>query len=121
MNDLVGVHVVAGPNDLDQKEACLGLCKTAAAAEHVHEGAIVTELEGHVNVVVVFKTFVEADDIGMCQRAMDLDLGIQLVKCERDKLERSGRQTLVFAFLVLRDVLVTTLQAWRVPRTSLTS
>ena len=80
-----------------------------------------TELEGHVDVIVVFKTFVKADDVGVCQRAMDLDFGVQLVKCEHDERERSGRQTLVFAFFVLRDVLVTTLQAWRVPRTSLTS
>lgn len=121
MNDLVSVHVVAGTDDLDQEEARFWFCEATAAAEHVHERTAVTKFEGHVDVVVVFETFVKTDDVGVGQRTMNLYFRVELATSERESGEHSERRTFVFAFLVLRDVLVTTLQAWRVPRTSFTS
>lgn len=72
------VHVVAGTDELYQKEAGLWLGEAAAAAEHVHERAAVTEFEGHIDVIIVFETFVKADNVGMGQGAVDLDLGVEL-------------------------------------------
>lgn len=79
MNDLMGVHVVAGTNDLHQEETCFGFCEAAATTEHVHEGTAVAELEGHVDVVVILKTFVKADYVGVGQRTVDLDFRVELV------------------------------------------
>ena len=101
MNDLVGVHVVAGSNDLDQKEACFGFCEAAASTEHVHEGAIVTEFEGHINVIVVFKAFVETNNVGMRQGTMDLDFCVKLVECEHERAAAGSETDLGFGLLGL--------------------
>jgi hypothetical protein len=39
VDDLVGVHVVAGTDELDHEEPGLWFGEAATAAEHVHEGA----------------------------------------------------------------------------------
>lgn len=78
VDHLVLMHVVAGTNQLDHKEARLGLGEFASAAEHVHEGAGGTETEGHVDVLVIFETLVELDDVRVLKRAVDLDFGIEL-------------------------------------------
>lgn len=79
------------------------------------------ESKSHVDVVVILKTVVEPDNVGMCQRAMDFDLGIELLHISKPDIASYEQQTLVLAFFVLSEVFVTTLQARRVPRISLTS
>lgn len=73
MDDLVGVHIVAGANDLDEEKTCFGLGVSFSAAEHVHHAPILAKLERHVDVVIVFKTFLKTNDIGMLEGAMELD------------------------------------------------
>ncbi len=78
MDDLVRVHVVARADKLNHIVSGFWLGKTASATKHIHQGAIVTKLEGHINVLFVFKAFLEADDVRVFKRTMDLDFGIKL-------------------------------------------
>ena len=78
MDDLVGVHVVTGTDELDHEEAGLGLGEASSSAEHVREGAVVAELEGHVDVIVVFEAFLKTNDVGMLERLVDLDFCVKL-------------------------------------------
>ena len=78
VDDLVGVHVVAGTDELDHEEAGFGLGEASSSAEHVREGAVVAELEGHVDVVFVFEAVLEADDVGVLERLVDLDFCVKL-------------------------------------------
>ena len=73
VDDLVRVHVLACADELHHEEACLGLREAAATAEHVHERAVVAELEGHVYIVIVLEAILEADDVRMLERLVDLD------------------------------------------------
>lgn len=82
VNDLVRVHIVACTDELYQKEACFWFCEATPATEHVHERATVTEFEGHVYVVIIFETFVKADDVWMRKGAMDLYFRVELMKCK---------------------------------------
>lgn len=76
------VHVVTGTNQLDHEEARFGFGEFASAAEHVHEGARGTEAEGHVDVLVVFKTLIELDNVRVLKGAVNLDFGIKLSRTE---------------------------------------
>jgi len=78
MDDLMGVHVVACPNELDHEEAGFGLREAATTTEHVHERARSTEFQGHVHVVSIFETILEVDDVGMFKRAMNFDFCVEL-------------------------------------------
>ena len=108
---------------LHHEEARLGLGEAAPAAEHVHEGAIVAELEGHVDVVFVLETVLEADDVGVLERLVDLDFCVKLGSSSVSIYhgDEGRKRTLVLAFLLLREHLVTTLHADLCPRASLTS
>ena len=63
VNDLMCVHVMTRADELDHEEASLRLSEAPTSAEHVHEGAIMTELEGHVHIIIVLKAFLEPDDV----------------------------------------------------------
>ena len=78
MDDLVCVHVVTRANELDHEEAGFWFSESATAAQHVHERTRGAELERHVDVVGVFEAFLEVDDIGMLERAVDFDLCVKL-------------------------------------------
>lgn len=80
-----------------------------------------TKFKGHVDVVVILKAVVKPDNVGMCQRTMDFDLSIELLRISKRDVAGYEQRTLVLAFFVLSEVFVTTLQASRVPRISLTS
>ena len=98
VDDLVRVHVLARADELHHEEARLGLGEAAPAAEHVHEGAIVAELEGHVDVVFVLETVLEADDVGVLERLVDLDFCIKLASSSRSTstIEARGESVLWF-------------------------
>jgi hypothetical protein len=81
MDDLVSVHVVTGADELNQKEAGLGLGEVASATKYVHEGAACAKLECHVHVALIFKAVLEADNIRMLERPVYLDFGVELRLC----------------------------------------
>ena len=78
MNDLVVVHILACANELDHEEASFRFCEAPSTTEHVHEGAIVAELEGHVHVLFVLKAVFEVNDVGVFEGLVDFDFGIEL-------------------------------------------
>lgn len=65
VDDLVGVHVVAGTNKLNHEKSGLWLCEDATAVEHVHERAAGTKLKGHVHVLFILETIYETNDVGV--------------------------------------------------------
>jgi hypothetical protein len=82
MDDLMRVHVMARPNELHHEKACFRLGETAAAAEHVHERTTRAKFECHVDILVIFKTFLEVDDVWMFKCTMNLDFSVQLAGYE---------------------------------------
>ena len=78
MYDLVSVHIITGTDELNEKEASLGFCEAASATKHIHEGTAWAKLTRHVHVVLVLETILEADDIGMLERAVYLYFGVEL-------------------------------------------
>ena len=74
----MGVHVVASADELHHVVAGFGLGKPPATTKHIHERAIVTKLEGHVDVIGVLEAFLELDDVGMGEGLVDFDLGVKL-------------------------------------------
>jgi hypothetical protein len=122
VDDLVGVHIVAGADELNHEEAGFGLGEAAAAAEHVHEGSTGTEFEGHVDVLVIFEAFLESNNVGVFEGAVDLNFCVELMGDEGGLATGNcGALTFVLAFLVLSELFVTTLHASLTPRRSLTS
>lgn len=73
VDDLVGVHIVASPDDLDEEKTCFGFGVSFSTTEHVHHAACFAEFEGHVHVFVVFEAFFESDNVGMLECAVEFD------------------------------------------------
>lgn len=82
MDDLVCVHVAACANELYHEEAGFWFCETAAATKHVHEGAVMAELEGHVYIFVVLETVLEPNDVWVVESAVNLDFRVELYRKE---------------------------------------
>jgi hypothetical protein len=78
MDDLMGVHVVTGANELNHKEPGFWFSESASAAQHVHERTRRAKLKCHVDVVGVFEAFLEIDDVGVLERAVDFDFCVKL-------------------------------------------
>jgi hypothetical protein len=78
MDDLVSVHVVACADELDHEKASFGFGESATAAQHVHERSRGAELKRHVDIVIVFEALLEVDDVGVLERAMDLNFCVKL-------------------------------------------
>ena len=81
MNDLVGMHIMTCTNELNHVETSLGFAKPPPPTKDIHERARGTELESHVDVVIVFETIFEVNDIGMFERAVNLNFGVKLKEC----------------------------------------
>jgi hypothetical protein len=79
VDDLVRVHVVTCPNELYHKVSCFWLGEAPPATEHVHQRTTWAKFECHVDILVIFKTILETHDVGMFERAVNLNLGVQLV------------------------------------------
>ena len=92
VDDLVGVHVVAGTDELDHEEAGFGLGEASSSTEHVREGAVVAELEGHVDVVFILEAVLEADNVRVLERLVDLDFCIKLRAGARRLRTIAGRR-----------------------------
>ena len=82
MDDPVRVHVMAGTCELHQEEAGFWLGEALAMVVHVHERAGCAKFEDHVVVVVVFEVTLEANDIGVFERAVDIDFHAELERGE---------------------------------------
>lgn len=78
MNNLVRVHIMTGTNELHHEEPRFGFGEATAATEHVHKRSRCTEFERHVDVVGVFETVGEPDDVGVLEGAVDFDFCIEL-------------------------------------------
>ena len=65
VDDLVGVHVVAGTNKLNYEKPSLWLCEYMTMVEHVHESVTRTKLKGHVHILLILEMVCEANDVGM--------------------------------------------------------
>ena len=76
------VHVMASTGELDQEEAGFWLGEALAMVVHVHERPGRAKFEGHVVVVVVFEVTLEANDIGVFERAVDIDFHAELERGE---------------------------------------
>jgi hypothetical protein len=68
------------PNELNHVETSLRFAKPPSPTKHIHERARWTELEGHVDIFIVFETILEVNNIGMFERSVNLDFGVKLKK-----------------------------------------
>jgi hypothetical protein len=106
MDDLMGMHVMTGTDELYHKESRLRLCEHTTAMEHAHERPVGTKLQSHVDILFVLKAVEKANDVGMVQRFVDLNLCIKLEDCSasRTQLIRVGAN-LGLGFLCLERAL----------------
>lgn len=81
MNDLMGMHIVTSTNELHHKESSLGLGKATTTTEHIHKGTTSAQLQCHVDICVVFKTFLKADNVRVLKGLVNLDFCVQLDAC----------------------------------------
>ena len=65
MDDLVGVHVVAGTNESNHEKANLLLCEDATTVGHTHERTAGTKFKSHVDVIFILEATNETDNIGV--------------------------------------------------------
>ena len=65
MDHLMGVHVMAGANELCHKESRFRLCEDTMTVKHVHERPIGTELQSHVDVLFILEAVDEPNDVGV--------------------------------------------------------
>ena len=96
VDDLMSVHVMACANELDHVESGLGFREAFPPAEHIHERAVVAELECHVDVVFVFEAFLETNDVGMLQGLVNLNFCIELRGIQAEREVMKARNTLWF-------------------------
>lgn len=78
MDNLVGVHIVARSYELHHEKAGFRFGKPPSTPQHVHQRAALAQLERHIDVIVVLKTFLESHNIGMVKGSVDLYFRIQL-------------------------------------------
>lgn len=76
--DGVAVAVVHGVEHLQHVAACFALIETPPPPNEFADCLRVAQLEQYVDVVGVLEVQVEADDVRVLQRAVDLDLRAQL-------------------------------------------
>lgn len=74
----MGMHIVARADELDHKETRFRLCEASSATEHVHEGSGCAEFKGHVDIILIFETVVEHDNVVVFKRTMYLYFCIKL-------------------------------------------
>ena len=65
MDHLVGVHVMAGTNELYHKESRFRLCEDTTTVEHIHERAIGTKLQSHVDILFILEAVDKPNDVGV--------------------------------------------------------
>ena len=65
MDHLMGVHVMAGANELYHKESRFRLCEDTTTVKHVHERPIGAELQSHVDILFILEAVNEPNDVGV--------------------------------------------------------
>jgi|ERR1700761_7338784 len=98
VDDLVVVHEATRANDLHHEESRFWFCKSPPLTKHIHHRletmtcyqlcvyttsvathAAVAELQSHIDIIRVFKAFIEENDVWMLERLVDFDFCIELV------------------------------------------
>jgi hypothetical protein len=65
MDHLMGMHVMAGTDELYHEEPRLWLRKDTTTMEHAHERAVRAELQSHIDILFILKAVEKPNDVGM--------------------------------------------------------
>jgi hypothetical protein len=77
----MGMHVLAGTDELYHEEPCLWFRKDTTTMEHAHKRAVRAELQSHIDTLFFLKAVDKTNDVGMIQRFVDLYLCVELNPC----------------------------------------
>ena len=79
MNDSVGVQILNGITDLNDIALNLELVQSSSPPQKFIQGLTLTEFQDNVDVLSILKEMLEADNVGVMERSVDLDLTHQLL------------------------------------------
>ena len=79
MDNLLGVDVLDGLHQLVDVVAGLDLVKLLAALNQVCQGLIGADVEHDVDILLVLEVAIEADDVLVIERSVNLNLTSQLL------------------------------------------
>ena len=88
VNDILVVQVLDCIQQMSHVVCGFGFRQSFATFEQFIQTLIVTQLQQDVTILLVFKEMFEFAHVRMLQRAMDFDLGLQLVEEEEEKNRR---------------------------------
>ena len=81
VDDLLGVDVLDGLHQLVDVVAGLDLVKLLTAFNQVCQGLIGADVQHDVDILLVFEVSIEADDVLVIERPVNLNLTCQLLAC----------------------------------------
>ena len=81
MDDFLGVDVLDGLDQLVDVVACLDLVKLFAALNQVCQGLIGADVEHDVHILFVLEVSIEADDVLVIERPVNLNLTREFLAC----------------------------------------
>ena len=81
MDDLLGVDVLDGLHQLVDVVAGFDLVKLLTALNQVCQGLICADVQHDVDILLVFEVAIEADDVLVIERPVNLNLTCQLLAC----------------------------------------
>jgi len=59
------MHVMAGTDELYHEEPRLWLRKDTTVMEHAHEGAVLAELQSHIDILFILEAINKANNVAM--------------------------------------------------------
>jgi hypothetical protein len=65
MDHLMGVHVMAGADQLYHEEPRFWLCKDTTSMEHAHERTVRAELQSHIDILLILEAIDKLNDVAM--------------------------------------------------------
>ena len=78
MDDSICVEVLEGRNYLSQVALNLEFCQSLSSLQQLIQSLVRTDLQKNVNVLLVLKNVLKANNICMMKRLVDLDFGNKL-------------------------------------------
>ena len=79
MNDSVGVQILNGITDLNDIALNLELMQSSSPPQKFIQGLTLTEFQNNIDVLSILEEMLEADNVGVMERSVDLDLTHQLL------------------------------------------